>query len=642
MTTERDIIVDAKELFQQAQDIESENRQNWLDDTRFSRLGEQWPEQIKRQRELDGRPCLTFNRMPTFIRQVVNDARQNKPSIKIYPVGDTADQQTAEILQGLIRNIEVASMADVAYDTSIEHAVSGGFGYIRIGVDYAPGDTFDRHITIDRVANPLTVYGDPYSMSADSADWNSAFITELYAEDEFERRWKGAEKSSWEDDGSQRDDDWFGEDRIRVAEYWERDEVESEILLLPNQQVIRAKDYEAQAAYFKAMGLTPVQSRTIRDYRVIQRIITGAEVLEENEWQGKYIPIIPVYGDEVIVEGKRYFHSLIRHARGAQESYNYWRTSSVEKVALDTKAPFIAPEGSIDGDMENWMTSNTVNHPVLFYRGGTPPQRAPHGGVPAADMQLALQASDDIKSIIGIYDASLGNRSNETSGRAIMARQREGDTSTFHFIDNLSRAIRHCGRILVDLIPHVYDQPRIVRILAEDGSASNVPINQQVPGVERIYDLTTGQYDVTVQTGPSFNTKRQEAATQMSDMVRAFPPLMQIAGDLLVKNLDWPGADDLAKRLQMTIPQAQGQDPQTQQMQQQFGQAMGQAQQQIQQLSQQVQELTKQNQALKADTAIKVQETQIKAQELRIKEFEAMTDRMKSLQPSAPTITPPM
>lgn len=632
MAKDKDVLTEAKEAFRQAADAENDNREQWQDDVRFARLGEQWPESVKRQREIEGRPCLTFNRMPVFIRQVVNDARQNKPSIKIHPVGNGADKQTAEILQGLIRNVEVSSNADVAYDTAIEHSVSGGFGYLRINVDYAADDVFDQDVRIERVTNPLSVYGDPYSTAADSSDWNTAFVTEQYTREEFERRWKGADTAaSWDaqDDGD-KIDDWFGEETIRVAEYWTRSESEHEILLLNNGQVMTADEWERQTAIWMAMGLSVTSSRVAKTMSVTQRIITGAEVLETNTWRGKYIPIVPVYGDEINVDGRRYFQSLIRHARSAQESYNYWRTSAVEKVALDTKSPWVGQRGAFKNDAEKWATSNVRNHAFLEYDGPQPPFRAPSGGVPASDVQMALQASDDLKSIIGIYDASLGARSNETSGRAIIARQREGDVSTYHFIDNLSRALRHTGRILVDLIPHVYNQPRIVRILGEDGESMTVPVNQQIPGVERIYDLTAGKYDVTITTGPSYTTRREEAAVQMTEMVRAFPGLAQIAGDLLVKNLDWPGADELAKRLKATIPMARGDDPQMQAMKQQMGQVVAAGKEQIAKLQQDAQKLAAQNAQLQAENKNKSIEAELKAEELKIKAFEAETDRMQA------------
>src|SRR5574343_476106 len=334
-----------------------------------------------------------------------------------------------------------------------------------------------------------------------------------------------------------------------------------------------------------AQGITVVGERDTKTNKVKQKIISGAEVLEENEWAGKYIPIVPVYGDEVMVEGKRHWISLTRWAKDPQQMFNYWRTASTELVALAPKAPYLGPKGAFNTDANKWATANNVSYPYIEYDGSVMPQRQPFAGPPAGALQEALNASDDMKSTMGIYDAALGARSKETSGRAILQRQRESDTATFNYIDNLSRAIKHAGRIMVDLIPKVYSAPRIVRVIHEDGSNESVPINQPftpdqakspqaqayeagktqetVDGLTGIYDVTTGKYDVTCEAGPSFSTKREEAAAQMMELGRMFPPMMQVAGDLLVKNLDWPGADDIAARLKMVLPpQIQGQNPQ--------------------------------------------------------------------------------
>src|SRR5205807_7540548 len=253
-------------------------------------------------------------------------------------------------------------------------------------------------------------------------------------------------------------------------------------------------------------GGTRGRGRAARSWRVTQTILTGAEVLEENVWPGKFIPIVPVYGDEVAIEGKRHLRSLVRDAKDPQRMFNYWRTASTELVALAPKAPFIGPKGSFTTDAAKWATANVENHAFMEYDDrGTAPQRQPFAGVPAGALQEALNASDDIKAIIGLYNASLGDSGNEVSGRAILARQREGDVSTFHFIDNLSRAIEHGGRILIDLIPLVYTGNRIVRVLGPDDVAANVPLN--------VCDLGRGKYDLTVETGPSCTTRRVAATS---------------------------------------------------------------------------------------------------------------------------------
>ncbi len=551
---DKDIIQDAQERFRLAHDAESENRSCALEDLEFARLGEQWPEQYRRQREAEGRPCLTINRIPAFARQIVNDARQNKPSIRVRPADSNADPKTADVYNGLIRNIEQSSNADIAYDTALESAVYCGFGYFRVKTDYAHDDTFDLDLCIERVANPFVVYGDPASQAADASDWRFGFVTELIEADEFSARYgKNTATLDWSADGDERDQHWRDEKRVRVAEYWDRTEGEREIVQLSDGLVIAADVYAKNRDLFDAQGLQVTGTRMTRTHKVKQHLLTGAEVLETNEWAGRYIPIVPVYGDEVNVEGKRYFRSMVRDVRDAQMMFNFWRTASTELVALAPKAPFIGPKGAFDSDMGRWQTAHVKSHPFLEYDGGVPPQRQPFAGVPAGALQEALNASDDMKSILGIYDASLGARSNETSGRAIMARQREGDVSTFHYIDNLSRAIKYAGRVLIDLIPHVYGKPRIVRVLGEDGTPKNVPINQ--PDEHgRVYELARGKYDLVVDTGPSFTSRREETVQFLTEVIRANPATAPLLMDVMARNMDFPESEKVAARFQAMLP----------------------------------------------------------------------------------------
>ncbi len=687
--SDADILQDAKDALKRAMDAESRNRNAWLEDVRFARLGEQWPDAIRRQRELQGRPCLTINRLPAFIRQVTNGARQNKPAIKCHPVGDGADQATAKILNGLIKNIEVSSNADVAYDTALEHAVTGGFGYIRINTDYAGDDSFDQDIQIERVANPLTVFGDPDCLDADSANWNVAIVTELLPKEDFKARWPDAQAADFEADAKDKDRQWFTDDMVRVAEYWVREQVPATIHLLSNGAVMDDEAMGKATELLAMQGVTEVKTRTTLTHRVTQYIVSGAEVLETNAWAGRYIPIVPVYGDEVIVEGERHLLSLVRFAQDPQRMFNYWRTASTELVALAPKAPFVGPKGSFASDADKWGTANTANHAYLEYdvvEGGGPPQRQPFSGPPAGALQEALNANDDMKSIMGLFDASLGARSNETSGIAINQRKQQGDISTFNFMDNQARALRHLGRIIVDLIPRVYNTARMLRVIHEDGTNETVQVNPgaqspaQPPGIggpfpgmggqfppgmppgpqpgmpgmgspfpeqglqpdadaqglARVYDLTVGKYDVTVDTGPNFQTKREEAAQQIMDFIHAFPQAGPLVGDLLAKNLDWPGADDMAKRLHaMLPPQILGKNPAVEQVRQQMGaqlqqldahakEAVGTLKQQLQQLGQALQEAEQKLAAVQQDKAVDVKK-------LHIDGFNAETNRLKVL-----------
>ena len=620
-----DIVKEAREAFEAASDAMQHNFTTALEDINFARLGEQWPAKIVKQRESEGRPVLTINKLLPHIRQVVNDSRQNKPSMKVHPADSKADPETAQVIEGLLRNIEYASNADVAYDTAVECAVSGGFGYWRVGIDAIQDDALDMDVTIDRIANPFSVFGDPNSRAADSSDWNTAFITDLLSEDEFEKAYGDRAQVSWDDTGwnDLSATGWRDEDTVTVAEYWTREEVKKPVVITTTGAVYDADDEEflmlAQAGIMQVK-----EERSVKGHKVTQRIMTGLEVLKTTIWPGRFIPIVPVYGDEFDIEGKRYFRSLIHGAIDAQRMHNYWRTSATELVALAPKVPFIGEEGAFDANPEGWATANTRSHAYLeFSSGKMPPQRQPLDmGAAAGSMQEAMVAADDIKAIIGQYDASLGARSNETSGKAIMARQREGDVATFHFLDNLSRAIRHTGRIVIDLIPKVYSSERIIRILGEDGKPDIKPVNQQYPAkdpktgqpmqqpqmgpdgnpimvpIMAMHDLRAGKYDLTVKTGPSFTTLREEAATQMTELMRAAPALAPIIVPELAKNLDWPGADKIADKI---AEQAAGTIP-------------PQAQKQMQDMQQKLQQLTEENQSLKANTQADMAKLEVQKQ----------------------------
>lgn len=643
-----DILKDALEAFRLAEESEQENRADALEDIRFSRLNEQWPEAVKQQRELEGRPCLTINKLQPLIRQVVNDSRQNRPSIKVHPADSKADPETAEVMSGLIRNIEQSSDADIAYDTAIDSAVTSGFGYWRINLDYAMGAisedelssvgaaAFEQDIRVRRIANPFTVFGDPYSQQADSSDWNQAHIVETLTRDQFKAKYPGAQETDfdskqWTDCGAP----WKDGETVQIAEFWKREQQVKQAVAIQlgdenssEPVVMYVEEFEKQRALIEAAGGYLIgRPRAVKCYKVRQHIVSGAEVLETVDWAGSYIPIVPVYGDEVNVEGKRYFRSLIRDAKDAQRMFNYWRTTATELVALAPRAPYIGKKGAFNTDAAKWATANTSSHPYMEYDGAEAPQRQPFTGVPAGMLQEALNAADDIKAITGIYDASLGARSNETSGKAIMARQREGDISTFHFIDNLTRAIRHTGRIMIDLIPKVYSTERIIRILGEDGTPEAIKVNADKPEMEgaddakevmRIHDLRTGRYDLTVTSGPSFTTRREEAATQMIELIRSYPDAAPIIGDLLAKNLDWPGADEIAKRLEKMLP-PEARDTE--------GQLPPEVQQQLQEMGQAIQELGQRLHEAEA-------KREIETRKLDIEEYKAETERMTAVAPA--------
>ena len=638
--TDDDFLADVRKKFERATDVAADNIEAWRDDVRFAKLLEQWPEEVKRQRELDGRPCLVIPRLQAFIRQVVNEARQNRPAITVVPADSGADPETAEIMSGLIRNIEISSDADVAYDTAADGAVSGGFGYFRINTAYTSDDTFDQDIVIERIADPLTVLGDPDGDSVDGSDWNCCFISKAMLKDDFEAQYKGAEAVDWDDLGySKLDAPWHDDDHVLVAEYWHREDVESQIVAMSDGSVLKADDPTIE--FLAQLGITPVgEPRTVKTKKVTQYILSGAEVLETVEWPGKFIPIVPVYGDEVICEGKRTYKSLIRDAKDAQREHNYWRSMAAETIALAPKVPFIGPEGAFDTDVEKWSTANDSSHAFITYKGQIPPQRQGYAGPSAGELQQAIAAIDDMKAIMGIYDASLGQRSNETSGVAIRQRQRQGDVATYHFLDNLSRSIRQAGRILIDLIPKVYNTARVVRTLGEDMEPKNAQIGgeqeqmgeqegpqQEGQEIQRIYNLTAGKYDLVVKAGPAFGTQREAAREELVEVIRAFPQAAPVLGPMYLRNSDWPGADDAADKLEAMAnpPQQEGLPPELQQQMGQMQQAMQAGQARLQELEQE-NAVLKQQYALKdKELNIKAQEANTKAQEVKVKELDVLT-----------------
>jgi hypothetical protein len=576
----------AQSRFDRCVAAETRIRELALDDLKF-RSGEQWPEEIKAQRQQDSRPCLTINRLPSFLRQVTNEQRQNRPAIRISPVDSGADPETAEVLQGLIRNIEVQSGADVAIDTAFEAAATGGFGYFRVITDYCDPMSFDQDIKVERIRNAFSVYFDPDCSCPVYSDAHFAFVVSHFSKEEFAERYPGAMATSLSDYSGigDRGRRWFTEDSIRVAEYYWIETKKRTLAQLADGKIM----WEDEAPE----GVAILRRRETEERIVNYAEINGVEVLKRGEWAGKWIPIVPVLGDEMDVDGDRQLVGLIRYAKDPQRMYNYMATAQVEAIALAPKAPFVGAEGQFEGHEAKWASANTKNYAYLEYRpqnlsGGLapPPMRQQFEPAIVAINQAMMSFADDMKSTTGIYDASLGARGNETSGKAILARQQEGDTANYHLVDNLSRSIRFLGRILVDLIPKIYDSERVIRIIGADEKEQTVELNRPTKWkgvVGRIFDLSVGKYDVTVQTGPSYASRRQQAVEAILELVRAYPMVAQVAGDLLVKNMDWPGAQEVAERLRKTLPPAL-QDPEDgeQQIPPQVAAELAAAQQQLQ------------------------------------------------------------
>ena len=547
MKSEKDPqFVAAMARYKAATEAVRENRREMVEDQKFA-AGDQWPDDVKALRV--GRPMQTINRLPAFVDQIIGDARQNKVAIKVF-AGEDGDVDVAQIYSGLIRSIESCSNADFAYDTALEQTATFGFGSWRIKTQYVDDESFDQEIVIERIANALNVYFDPASIQPDYSDAEYVIVVDSVSKDEFKERWPKAAETSFSVEHVEQG--WTNGDMMQIAEYWYKERTPVTLYLLADGTVTDQKPTAPEMV---------LRERKSEKCVVKMCILSGAAILESADWAGKYLPIVGVNGKEDLVDGKRVLRGIVRHAKDPQRMYNYWRTIDTETKALAPKAPVMVSTKQLDGLDDLWSDALSGNLPYLPYNPDPQapmPQRLNAGMQDRGFEQAALLAVDEMKATTGIYSAALGEQGNETSGRAILARQREGDTANFAYIDNLSRAIRHSARIIIDLIPKIYDTERVVEIMGVDGQKKLERINSaritDDGQVEPVNDLTTGRYDLVVDVGPSYTTKRVESLNMMVEIAKMNPAIMQLAGDLIVKAMDWDGAEAIAERIKRTIP----------------------------------------------------------------------------------------
>jgi hypothetical protein len=652
-----DILATARSRLDMAMSALSESRDDENNDLKFYAGSPdnqwQWPADVLATRgavqgqTINARPCLTINKLPQHVHQVTNDMRQNRPGAKVIPVDDNADVEVADIFNGMIRHIEYISDADVAYDTACENQVAYGEGYIRLLTEYCEDNTFDQDIKIGRIRNSFSVYMDPTIQDPTGADAKYCFITEDITKEEFERMYPDASPITTLQSlgvGDQSISNWLNEDTIRIADYYYIDYDRATLNLYPGNQTAFAgtpEDKDLKAFYGK-----PLKSRESDRPKVRYCKINGYEILEQGDWAGKYIPVIRIVGNEYEVDGRLYVSGLVRNAKDAQRMYNYWVSQEAEMLALAPKAPFIGYGGQFEGYENQWKTANTTNWPYLEVNPDVTdgqgavlplPQRAQPPMASSGLLQAKAGASEDIKSTTGQYNASLGMGSNERSGKAILARQREGDVGTYHYGDNLARGVKHIARQLIDLIPKIYDTQRIARIIGEDGDTKMVKINPDQPQpvnkivnqegvvIEKIYNPSIGKYDVVATTGPGYATKRQAALEAMAQLLQGNPSLWAVAGDLFVKNMDWPGAQEMAKRFAKTIDPkllSDGdEDP-----------ALQAAQQQIQAMAHEMEAMH--GMITNVGKSIEMQDQERKDFEAQVKAYEAETKRIATVQAS--------
>lgn len=589
-------IEEAKQFLKLSADAESTNRQEGMDDLKFS-AGDQWPVEIQNSRNLESRPCLTINKIDAYCRQIANQQRQQRPRIKVDPINDQADYKIAEVIQGICRHIEVNSSADDAYDTAFDFAVRMGWGYWRVVTDYVREDSFNQEILIKPIDNPFTVYFDPNSVLPDGSDAEQCLITTVVPKHVFRKMYPDA------DDGTSffargtgdTDAEWIMKEDIRIAEYFYTERQKAKLVLLSDGSHVFEDELPDERVLANA-GIEIIAKRDSYKKVIKWCKLTGIEILEEKTWPGRYIPIVPVYGQQVVVDGKRKKFGLVRMAKDPQRMYNYWQTTMTESVALAPKAKWLMAEGQNEGHESEWANANQKSAPVLIYKQrdiegmpAPPPQRLQPEPPPAGVMAAAGQISLDMQAVVGIVDPNQLPQGN-ISGKALQGQQNQIDMSNFHYFDNLTRSIRQTGKIILDLIPKIYDTERVMRIIGEDGKPDLVTINKFDPSVGKVLnDVTVGEYDVTMDTGPGYNSKRQAAVDAMMPLIGSNQELMQAAGDLIFRNMDFPGADIIADRLAAMNPLAQidEKSPIPPQVQMQLKQNEA----QMQQMQQQLQEL---------------------------------------------------
>ena len=647
------ILERARKRFDLCISQEAENRTNAVKDLKF-KAGDQWDASIAAQRNNDHRPCITVNKIPTFVNQVTNEQRINRPSINISPVGDRSDPEVAKMYRGLIRYLERESHADLAYDTAFDSECSIGWGYWRNGTEYVSQESFDQTIVISRIRNPLTVYMDPMCQQRDASDAKYCFVTELIPREEFAELYPNATTTSWTESAiGDTFKNWVQDKNIRIAEYFEIVYDRRTLVQLSNGHIGWEDELADEVMRDIDSGrLEVVAERESEVPSVKWYKHTAVEILDRGDWPGKWLPIVRTLGNEIDIEGKVTMSGIIRGAVEPQRLYNYAHTSMVEVIALQPKAPYIGAEGQFEGHEDKWQNANVKSYPYLEYNPvslqGTilpAPQRQPPPAASSGWQQLNEAFAQDMMATTGIrFDATLQERVVDESGRALREIRRSSDLGTLHYYENLCDALKHQGEIFLDLIPKVIDTKRMVTILREDDTEEQVMIdpNAEKPyakgrhpitgKIMKIYNPTIGKYGVTVTIGPSYATKRIEASESMMDFVRALPQSAALVQDLIAKNQDWPDAEQFATRLAKALPPGLLTPPEMDDLPPQVQALLGSLDQQVKALTQQLMAAQKELTDKRGDQAIEIDKNQKNFEEALLKVVADVETKMAKVQ----------
>lgn len=613
-----DYLRDMREDYELDLAADDENRKEAADDKNFA-AGNQWDPVVLEHRK--GLPCLVINSIPQFTAQVVGDWRTNRNAVKVLPSED-GDVDVAAMRGDLVRAIEMKSRASRVYDASFESTVQCGDGAFRVAVEYARDDVFDQEIFVRPIEDALSVVWDRMSIDPTGRDATHCFVDDMIPRKDFEKRWPEADPStlSSKDKTNLSATGWLETDTVRVTEHWRMIE-RNRLLGLFEDGSIHVIEGDQLDELVEKHG-NPVRTRLAPCSYAQMHLVTGFQILAGPfEYKLNRLPIIRMMGRVVNVDGRRVRHGLVRFMKDPVRLRNFWRSVAAEQLGYAPKAQWLAPESAIEGREDDFRRAHLSRDPLLVYNDGAEqqPERIDPPQIEAALLNEAATNTQDMKDVTGIHDASLGIRSNETSGRAIMARQREGDIANLTYHDNGNAAILEAGDVINQLIPQIYDGTRIVRIVGEDEEPKFVRIND--PYDPDSINLATGNYDVALSTGSSYMTRRVEAAQAMMEAVQVWPEMMQIAGDLIAKAQDWPGAQELAERLKKTIPPQLLDEEENPQQAAAMQQAQAEQQAMMQEGMARIQELEAENQTLKTDHEIKLRELEIKA-------FEAETKRL--------------
>lgn len=611
-----EFLEDMRFEYQANLDFDHENREQAIDDKKFA-AGEQWDPIVLERRK--GLPCLVINSVPQFTAQLVGDWRENKNGIKVVPA-ENGDTEAASVRGDLIRAIQTRSRADRAYDSAFESMVQCGDGAFRVSVRYARNDVFDQELFIDDIDDALSVVWDRFSTDPTGRDARHVFVDDLLPKKEYERKWPGTEISELDTTSlkEMQVGGWINSDGIRVTEYWRLIERKRLVALFQDGSIRALEGGNIEELSAKHGSI--VRSRDALITYAQMHLVSGFEILSgPHEYQLDRVPIIRMTGRTVNIAGKRVRHGLVRFMKDPVRLKNFWRSVAAEQLGYAPKFQWMATEEAVEGREDQLRNGHMSRDPLMIFNNeaefGRNVQRADPPVPQSALLNEAQVNTQDMKDVTGIHDASLGARSNETSGRAIQARQREGDIASLTYYDNGNAAILEAGDVLNQLISQVYDGTRIIRIIGEDEAVKFMKVND--PGDLTSPDLSVGRYDVVATSGTSYSTRRVEAAQAMMDAIQVAPNLMEIAGDIIVKAQDWPGADKLAERLKKTLP------PQFLEEGEEGGAPVI-TPEQMQEMQMQLQAMQQENQMLKTDKTLDFEK-------IKVDQYNAETQRIRAL-----------